>query len=62
MMLLYELKSIIHSDFRARFLRNMDREENKQYYPHLHYPEIYILHGGYKNFFETQKVNINHHS
>ncbi len=42
----------------ARFLRNKDREFNRNFYPTLHYPEIYLLHGGYKNFFQTHKVRI----
>ncbi|XP_059159143.1 M-phase inducer phosphatase 1-B-like [Physella acuta] len=36
-----------------RFLRSQDRETNKEFYPFLHYPEIYLLEGGYKNFFEN---------
>lgn len=36
---------------RSRFLRNEDRGQND--YPKLHYPEVYLLHGGYKEFFET---------
>ncbi|KAL5016402.1 hypothetical protein ScPMuIL_005991 [Solemya velum] len=38
----------------CRFLRNKDREMNKDSYPNLTYPEIYILHGGYSNFFNSQ--------
>lgn len=33
-------------------MRNIDRTQNKDFYPFLHYPEIYLLDGGYKNFFE----------
>lgn len=36
----------------SRFLRNSDRVLNKESYPALHYPEVYLLHGGYKEFFE----------
>lgn len=36
----------------ALHVRNLDRQINKASYPQLHYPEIYILEGGYKNFWE----------
>lgn len=36
-----------------RFLRQMDRDANKECYPALHYPEIYLLEGGYKAFFHS---------
>lgn len=39
--------------YRSRFLRNNDRSRNEHAYPALHYPEIYLLHGGYKDFFES---------
>lgn len=38
--------------FRYRYLREEDRNRNQSDYPFLHYPEIYILEGGYKKFFE----------
>ncbi|KAK3759224.1 hypothetical protein RRG08_054943 [Elysia crispata] len=51
---------IFHCEFSAergpglfRFLRQNDRDANKECYPFLHYPEIYLLEGGYKNFFEN---------
>ncbi|XP_067129425.1 M-phase inducer phosphatase 3-like [Centruroides vittatus] len=53
---------IFHCEFSSergpnlyRFLRNMDRETNKDRYPQLHHPELYILHGGYKAFYESFK-------
>lgn len=35
-----------------RFLRKCDRLRNTDAYPALHYPEIYLLEGGYKGFYE----------
>lgn len=40
---------------RALYLRNKDRQLNMQRYPLLYYPEIYILHGGYRSFYEKYK-------
>ncbi|XP_037833618.1 M-phase inducer phosphatase 2 isoform X2 [Kryptolebias marmoratus] len=47
---------IFHCEFSSergpkmcRFVRARDRAMNE--YPNLHYPELYILKGGYKNFF-----------
>jgi rhodanese-related sulfurtransferase len=37
----------------AELFRDHDREINKNRYPFLHYPDVYILDGGYKNFYET---------
>ncbi|XP_037945808.1 M-phase inducer phosphatase isoform X2 [Teleopsis dalmanni] len=37
----------------SRFLRNHDRTRNTNSYPMLDYPEIYLLHNGYKEFYET---------
>ncbi|KAE8590614.1 hypothetical protein XENTR_v10018131 [Xenopus tropicalis] len=51
---------IFHCEFSSerapklcRLLRNLDRNANR--YPHLHYPELYILKGGYKEFYEKFK-------
>ncbi|KAL1122820.1 hypothetical protein AAG570_003146, partial [Ranatra chinensis] len=35
----------------SRFLRKEDRNDN--IYPRLHYPELYLLNGGYSAFFKT---------
>jgi len=39
----------------SRFLRSLDRQRNKEHYPALHYPEIYLLHGGYARFYREQR-------
>ncbi|XP_063040165.1 M-phase inducer phosphatase 2 [Engraulis encrasicolus] len=38
----------------ARYVRERDRALNE--YPHLHYPELYILKGGYKEFFPLHQA------
>jgi len=50
---------IFHCEFSAergptaqRLLREQDRCTNTERYPSLHYPELYLLEGGYKAFFE----------
>ena len=50
---------VFHCEFSAergpraqRLLRQYDRFVNNDIYPSLHYPEIYLLEGGYKCFFE----------
>nr|XP_023020790.1 M-phase inducer phosphatase-like [Leptinotarsa decemlineata] len=35
-----------------RYLRKEDRNRNKDNYPSLNFPEVYLLEGGYKSFFE----------
>ncbi|XP_044003164.1 M-phase inducer phosphatase-like isoform X2 [Aphidius gifuensis] len=39
----------------SRYLRNIDRKLNKEHYPALYYPEIYILHGGYQQFYRDTR-------
>ena len=41
----------------SRFLRNQDRLRNNDSYPNLYYPEIYLLEGGYKAFYEQFPVS-----
>ncbi|XP_041371028.1 M-phase inducer phosphatase 1-like [Gigantopelta aegis] len=38
-----------------RLLRSQDRKSNSDQYPFLYYPEIYLLDGGYKEFFSYHK-------
>ena len=33
--------------------RNMDREKNRGNYPELWYPDVYLLNGGYKQFYDS---------
>lgn len=51
---------VFHCEFSAergprtqRLLREIDRTTNKEHYPALHFPEIYLLEGGYKSFYES---------
>ncbi|GAA6037184.1 hypothetical protein JCM8097_008776 [Rhodosporidiobolus ruineniae] len=37
----------------AKFLRNQDRLKNFAAYPNIHYPEVYVLQGGYEAFFKA---------
>jgi hypothetical protein len=43
--------------FRYRYLRSMDRSLNADVYPKLNYPEMYLLDGGYKNFYNQFSVS-----
>lgn len=38
----------------ASHLRTCDRNKNQENYPHLDYPNILVLEGGYKSFFDLQ--------
>jgi hypothetical protein len=44
--------------FSLRYFRSEDRNIHEKSYPDLHYPEIYLLEGGYKAFHEYSKVKI----
>lgn len=44
--------------FSLRYFRSEDRNIHERSYPELHYPEIYLLEGGYKSFYEYSKVKI----
>jgi M-phase inducer tyrosine phosphatase len=37
----------------ADFFRKSDRQMNEMVYPNLHYPHVYVLHGGYSAFHEA---------
>ncbi|KAM9329476.1 M-phase inducer phosphatase 2 [Gastrophryne carolinensis] len=39
----------------CRFVRKQDRNSNE--YPKLHYPELYVLKGGYKDFFPSFQLH-----
>ena len=39
-------------------MRKVDREKNGMEFPKLYYPELYLIEGGYKNFYATHPVNI----
>ncbi|KAI9005895.1 Rhodanese-like domain-containing protein [Gaertneriomyces semiglobifer] len=40
----------------ASFMRKYDRQLNIETYPNLHYPEIYVLEGGYRRFYSEFKA------
>ena len=40
----------------AKLLRSRDRQHNAQRYPRLFFPEVYIMHEGYKSFYENHMV------
>ena len=42
---------------RCRYMRKIDSDKNGMNFPLLFYPELYLLEGGYKNFFEQHSVN-----
>ena len=55
---------LIHCEFSKKrgpkcftFLRNRDRKLNLSRWPHLHYPEMYCIAGGYQAFFNQQPAS-----
>ncbi|KAL2629225.1 hypothetical protein R1flu_013911 [Riccia fluitans] len=55
-----DLAIIFHCEFSSarapklfRHMRNLDRQRHIAVYPELSFPHMYILHGGYKAFYET---------
>ena len=40
----------------AKHLRSKDRSMNGHVYPNIHYPEVYILEGGYSGYYQTHTV------
>lgn len=43
--------SVHRAPMMARHIRSEDRTANAEFYPHLTYPDVYILEGGYSEFF-----------
>ena len=41
---------------RMRFLRSKDRDAHQDSYPVLHYPEMYLLDGGYKVSSDSDRI------
>jgi hypothetical protein len=39
-------------------MRNLDRKKHADSYPNLTFPDMFILEGGYKAFFEAHKVRL----
>lgn len=47
--------SVHRAPLTAKYIRNFDRNANAAQYPRLSYPEMYILHGGYHEFFDKHR-------
>jgi len=57
---------IFHCEFSSergpklyRHLRALDREANQDSYQRLNFPEVYLMEGGYKAFYELHQVDNN---
>lgn len=42
-------------------MRGIDRKKNGMAFPRLYYPELYLLEGGYKAFYEQFPVSVTLH-
>ena len=51
-------RSLLPFHSSLRYLRSEDRSIHEHAYPQLYYPEIYLLEGGYKAFYEHSKVGL----
>ncbi|KAF2722352.1 putative cdc25-like protein tyrosine phosphatase [Polychaeton citri CBS 116435] len=47
--------SVHRAPLTAKFIRNHDRNVNAEHYPRLTYPELYVLDGGYSQFFKQHR-------
>jgi hypothetical protein len=52
----FELETDPSSSNSAKYLRNQDRLKNFAAYPNIHYPEVYVLQGGYEAFWKAFPV------
>jgi hypothetical protein len=51
------VKSLLtESNTSAKHLRSSDRALNHHVYPKIHYPEVYILEGGYSQYYKESAV------
>src|SRR5688572_9731305 len=46
---------MFYQSYSAKHLRAKDRAMNNHVYPKIHYPEVYILEGGYCGYFKACK-------
>ena len=44
--------------YRSRCLRETDRRKNGMDFPKLYYPELYLIEGGYRAFYNNHQVSL----
>jgi hypothetical protein len=44
------------ASFRYQYIRHSDRKKNIHRYPHLDHPELYVVQGGYREFFSQHQT------